>query len=316
MKSSVGESPVDDGSQFRIVDELLAPIRSQGDRGLEQRLPGNDEVTARKLLAHSPQIDAGKNDLRPRRADIDSDTEQRDMILDPQGVVLETAVRLVVVVVVVNLLVSVMAMIVITAVKMVLQLVRPLRVRVVRHVASYLCIRVRRVHELLRPFIVIFRAFIAIVHQFESENAVSRVDVNPGRICKQTSALRADTPIDHVANDLRSAFDAARRHHGAVGERDLVMKLEELPSRLGIQGDHGSLSVLIPDEHDSIADAQCPEGLPIAQSALDSIVRRSLPQDLPRTGIHGMNHAVDGLESSTIVEDGDSIGAHIGWRIY
>src|SRR2546426_12106274 len=57
----------------------------------------------------------------------------RDMILDPQGVVLETAVRLVVVVVVVNLLVSVMAMIVITAVKMVLQLVRPLRVRVVRH---------------------------------------------------------------------------------------------------------------------------------------------------------------------------------------
>ena len=133
VKSSVGESPVDDGSQFRIVDELLAPIRSQGDRGLKQRLPGNDEVTARKLLAHSPQIDAGKDDLRPRRADIDSDAEQRDMILDPQGVVLETAVRLVVVVVVVNLFVSVMTMIVITAVKMVLQLVRPLRVRVVRH---------------------------------------------------------------------------------------------------------------------------------------------------------------------------------------
>jgi len=38
MKSSVGVSPVDDGSQFRIVDELLAPIRSQGDRGLKQRL--------------------------------------------------------------------------------------------------------------------------------------------------------------------------------------------------------------------------------------------------------------------------------------
>src|SRR5438445_1870520 len=134
MKSIVSEGPVADGSQFRIVDELLAPIRGQGNRGLEQRLPGNDEITARKLLAHSPQIDAGKNDLRPRRADIDSDTEQRDMVLDPQGVVFETAIRLVVIVVVVNLFVSVMTMIVITAVKMVLQVVRPLRVRVVRHV--------------------------------------------------------------------------------------------------------------------------------------------------------------------------------------
>src|SRR5437016_5956848 len=165
------------------------------------------------------------------------------------------------------------------------------------------------VHEL-------FRAFLAIVHQFESEHAASRVDVNPGRICKQTSALRADTPIDHVADDLRSAFDGARLHHGAVGELDLVVKLEELPSRLGIQGDHGPLAVLIPDEHDSIADAQCPKGLPAAQSPLDAVVRRSLPQDLARAGIHGMDHAVDGLESSMIVEHGESIGSHIGWRIY
>src|SRR6266849_3698860 len=168
----------------------------------------------------------------------------------------------------------------------------------------------------LETFLAIFRAFLAIAHQFESENAASRVDVNPGAVCKQTSALRADTPIDHVTDDLRSAFDAARRHHGAIGERDPVMKLKELPSRLGIQGDHGSLSILIPDEHDSIADAQCPKGRPIAQSPLDPIVRGSLPQDLPRTGIHGMNHAVDGLESFTIVEDGDSIGTHVGWRIH
>src|SRR5712691_1267469 len=156
----------------------------------------------------------------------------------------------------------------------------------------------RPVHELFRPFLAIFRAFLAIVHQFESENAASRVDVDPGRICKQTSALRADTPIDHVANNLRPAFDGTRLHHGAVGECDLVVKLEELPSRLGIQGDHGSLSVLIADEHDSIADAQRAKGLPIAQSALDAIVRRSLPQDLPRTGIDDMHHTVDGLESS------------------
>src|SRR5258706_1643470 len=79
--------------------------------------------------------------------------------------------------------------------------------------------------------------------------------------------LRADTPVDHVVNHLRSAFDGARAHHGAVGELDLVMKLEELPSRLGIQGDHGSLAVLIADEHHSIADAQRAEGLQSDQRA-------------------------------------------------
>src|SRR5204863_8058439 len=73
------------------------------------------------------------------------------------------------------------------------------------------------------------------------------------------------------------------------------MKLEELHSRLGIQGDHGSLAVLIPDEHDSIADGQCPKGLPVAQSALDAVVRRPLPQDLSRTGIDGMNLTVDAV---------------------
>src|SRR5439155_27360272 len=116
--------------------------------------------------------------------------------------------------------------------------------------------QVRRGHELFRAFLAIFRACIAIAHQFESEKAASRVDVDPIPVGKQTSTLRADTPIDHVASDLRSAFDGARLHHGAVGELDLVMKLEELPSRLGIQGDHGSLAVLIADEHDSIAYAQ------------------------------------------------------------
>src|SRR6266480_97784 len=103
----------------------------------------------------------------------------------------------------------------------------------------------------------LFRAFIAVAHQFESEHAASRVDVDPVPVGKQTSTLRADTPIDHVANDL-----------------------------------------------------------PIAQSALDAIVRRPLPQDLPGAGIHGMNHPVDGLESSMIVEDGESIGTHVGWRIH
>src|SRR5262249_38762298 len=139
---------------------------------------------------------------------------------------------------------------------------------------------------------------------------------NPVPIWKQTCGLRADTPIDHISNDLRPAFDTARPDRGAVSERNLIMKLKELCSRTGIQGDHGSLSVLIPDEHDSVANAQRPKGLPMPQSALDSIVRRSLPQDLPRAGIDGVNHAIDGLESFTIAEDGDAIGTHVGWRIH
>src|SRR2546430_8788087 len=128
--------------------------------------------------------------------------------------------------------------------------------------------------------------------------------------------MPAITRITRYTCALGYAVHGARLHHGAVGELDLVMKLEELPSRLGIQGDHGPLAVLIADQHDSIADAQCPKGLPAAQSPLDAVVRRSLPQDLARTGIHGMDHAVDGLESSMIVEHGESIGSHIGWRIY
>src|SRR5258706_11048166 len=40
-----------------------------------------------------------------------------------------------------------------------------------------------------------------------------------------------------------------------------VMKLEELPSRLGIQGKHGSVAVLVADEHDAVADGERAEGL-------------------------------------------------------
>ncbi len=63
------------------------------------------------------------------------------MILDPQGVVLETTVRLVVIVVVVSL-VSVVAVIVIAAVKMVLQRVRAFRFRRLLHARRPFAFRV------------------------------------------------------------------------------------------------------------------------------------------------------------------------------
>src|SRR5438445_11163780 len=129
-------------------------------------------------------------------------------------------------------------------------------------------------------FVAISRVVIAIALQFEAEQAASREDVDAVPVRKQASALRADTPIDHVAGDLGSAFDPARAHHGAVGEPELVMELEELSSRVGIQGDHGSLAVLIADEHDAIADGERAKGLSRAHRALDAVVRGPLPQDL------------------------------------
>src|SRR5438309_3064269 len=118
-------------------------------------------------------------------------------------------------------------------------------------------------HQLMaaRPARELFRSPLVAL-QFEAVEAASRVEEDPIPVRKQASALGADTPIEHVVDDLGSGLDSARLHHGAVRELDLVMKLEELPSRLGVQGDHGSLAVLIPDEHDSIADGERAEGLP------------------------------------------------------
>src|ERR1051325_1435063 len=129
-------------------------------------------------------------------------------------------------------------------------------------------------------------------------------------------APAADPPVAHPADDLRSAFDAARAHHRAVGELELVMKLEQLLPGVGIQRDHGPLAVLVADEHDTVADGERAEGLASADSALDAVERGPLPQDLSRAGIDGMHHAVDGREPPVIVEHADAIGAYIGGRIH
>src|SRR6266567_3848103 len=128
MELRLRKSPVDDGTQLRVVDKLLAPVRGERDRGLEQRLPGHDKIAARKLLAHAAQIQSGEDDLRSRGADVDADAEQRNVVLDPQGIVLEAAVRFEVIVVVVEGFLALVAVTVIPAVEMVLQPVGPFRV--------------------------------------------------------------------------------------------------------------------------------------------------------------------------------------------
>src|SRR5262249_29992083 len=94
------------------------------------------------------------------------------------------------------------------------------------------------------------------------------------------------------------------------------MKLEELLAGVGIQRDHGSLAVLVADEHDPVADGERAERLARADRALDAVVSGPLPQDLSRAGINARYHAVDGRESSMIVEHADAVGAHVGGRIH
>src|SRR5262249_40001296 len=133
-------------------------------------------------------------------------------------------------------------------------------------------------------FLAIFGVVIAIAVavvvalQFEAEKAASREDVDVVTVCEQASALRAGTPVDHVAGDLRSAFDAAGAPRRAVGKLELVMKLEQLLPGVGVERDHGSLAVLVADEHDTVADGERAERLAGADRALDSVERRPLPQ--------------------------------------
>ena len=90
----------DDGAQLAVVDPLLALIGRERDRRPEQGLARDDVVAAGQVLAQPPQMHLGENDLRSGRADVDADAGQRDVVGDPERVVLDRPVVEVVVVVV------------------------------------------------------------------------------------------------------------------------------------------------------------------------------------------------------------------------
>src|SRR5215831_2923384 len=95
---------VDDGAERGVVDALIARIRRQRHRRLEQGLPRYDVVAAGEVLAIAAQVNAGEDHLRARRTDVDADRHQRHMVLDPDRVLFQplVAVELEMIVVVIG----------------------------------------------------------------------------------------------------------------------------------------------------------------------------------------------------------------------
>ena len=103
---------VDDGAELFVVDALLALIGRQRHRRLEQGLARDDVIAAGQILGQPAQIDAREDDLRARRADVDADRHQRDVVLAPQRIVLQRNVVVLEIVIVVVIVVGILAVLV------------------------------------------------------------------------------------------------------------------------------------------------------------------------------------------------------------
>ena len=91
---------LDDGAQRGVVDALFALVGRQRHRRAIQRLAVDDEIAAGEVFAHPAQLDPGENHLRARRADVDADARQRDVVLQPERIVFERPVVEVVMIVI------------------------------------------------------------------------------------------------------------------------------------------------------------------------------------------------------------------------
>ena len=81
----------------------FALVRRQGDRRLEQRLAIDHEVAAGHILRHPAQMQPRKNHLGPRRAYIDTDAGQTNVVGDPKGVLIKRKVVIIVVMIMVRI---------------------------------------------------------------------------------------------------------------------------------------------------------------------------------------------------------------------
>ncbi len=99
---------VDDGGERRVVDALVALIGGQRHRRLVERLARDDVVAAGEVLAVAAQVDAGEDDLGAGRADVDADARERDVVLDPDRVLVERLVGIEIEMVVVVIGIAVM----------------------------------------------------------------------------------------------------------------------------------------------------------------------------------------------------------------
>ena len=94
---------VDDGAELGFVDALFAGIGRQRDRRLKQGFARDDVIAAGEIFAEAAQIDAGEDDLRSGRADVDADRVERDVVLDPERVVLQPLILIDPVVIVIGI---------------------------------------------------------------------------------------------------------------------------------------------------------------------------------------------------------------------
>src|SRR5580692_4131617 len=103
---------VDDGAELFVVDALLALIRRQRHRRLEQGLARDHVIAAGQILGQPAQVDPREDHLRARRADVDADRHQRDVVLAPQRIVLERNVVILEIVIVVVIVIGILVVLV------------------------------------------------------------------------------------------------------------------------------------------------------------------------------------------------------------
>ncbi len=111
---------VDDAADRLLVDAQLVDIRRERDRRLVKGLAADDKIAAGKVFTKAPHLQAREDHLRSGRADVDADAREREVVLEPQRVLLERPRRQVVIVVMVVIApLVVMAVVVLGAVEMV-----------------------------------------------------------------------------------------------------------------------------------------------------------------------------------------------------
>ena len=91
---------VDDRAQRAAVDEPVLRVGRERDRRLVELFPRHRAIAARQMLGETLHPHAGEDDLRPRRADIDADGDQLDIVGLPQPVDLRIEIEIVIVVIV------------------------------------------------------------------------------------------------------------------------------------------------------------------------------------------------------------------------
>ena len=97
-----GVGLIDDGAKARAVDVLLAQVRRERHRRTIQRLARRDVIAAGEILAEAAQMHFGEDDLRAGRSDVDADAHERDVVGDPERILLGRQVRFEIVVIVIG----------------------------------------------------------------------------------------------------------------------------------------------------------------------------------------------------------------------